>query len=191
MSRPLYFDYAAATPLDERVLIAMQPYFTDNFYNPSALYAPAQKVARDIAAARAQVAIILGARPSEIIFTAGGTEANNITIHGIMARYPGKNMITTSIEHDSVLAAARQYSVTEVGVRLDGRVDVATIVSAIDDNTVLVSVQYDNNEIGTVQPIRDIALTVKDIRLQRKATGNVTPLYFHTDACQASPYLDL
>jgi len=191
MTRPLYFDYAAATPLDERVLEVMQPYFSEYFYNPSALYAPAQKVAKDVANARARVAAILGARPSEIIFTAGGTEANNIAIHGVMARYPGKNLVTSSIEHDSVLAPARLYPVTETAVRPDGRVEVATIAAAINDDTVLVSLQYANNEIGTVQPIRDIALAVKDIRSQRKAAGNDTPLYFHTDACQASPYLDL
>lgn len=186
-----YFDYAAATPLDERALAAMQPYFAEDFYNPSALYAPAQKVAQDIAAARVSVAGILGARPSDVIFTAGGTEANNLAIHGVMARFPGKNMVVSSIEHDSVLAPAKCYATRVITAREDGRVDVAAIQKLIDDDTVLVSIQYANNEIGTVQPLRDIAVMLADIKKQRRASKNGTPLYFHSDACQATPYLDL
>lgn len=187
----LYFDYAAATPMDPRVLAAMQPYFSDNFYNPSALYSSARKVAADIAAARAQVAGIVGSRPSEIIFTAGGTEANNIAIHGVMAAHPGKHMLMSSIEHDSVLEPGRVYGASELAVQPDGRIDLTAFEQAITDDTVLVSVQYANNEIGTVQPIRDIALVIKNIRAARKQAGNLTPLYFHTDACQATLYLDL
>jgi cysteine desulfurase len=187
----LYFDHAAATPMDPRVLEAMQPYFAEQFYNPSALYSSALQVVKDIAGARANVAAILGARPSEIIFTAGGTEANNIAIHGVMAAHPGKKMLLTSVEHDSVLEPGREFGATELGVQPDGRVKVERLEQAITDDTVLVSVQYANNEIGTVQPIRDIGLIIKTIRKARRAAGNDTPLYFHSDACQASPYLDL
>ena len=90
-TKPIYLDYAAATPIDTDVLMAMLPYFTDNFYNPSATYLKAKAVAKDIAAARAQVAQVIGCRPSEIIFTAGGTEANNLAIKGIMESHPGAN----------------------------------------------------------------------------------------------------
>lgn len=190
-STTLYFDYAAATPVDERVLAAMQPYFSADFYNPSALYAPAQHVAKNIAAARASAAAVLGARPAEIIFTAGGTEANNLAIHGIMARFPGKHIVTTAIEHDSVLYPARKFDASEVKPKPDGRIDLEALKKAITDATVLVSVQYANNEIGTVQPLRDIASVLDAIKQQRRREGNATPLYFHSDACQASLYLDL
>lgn len=190
-TKPLYFDYAAATPMDPRVLEAMGPYFTDNFYNPSALYSSARAVAKDITAARASVASILGARPSEIVFTAGGTEANNLAIHGVMAAHPGKHMIMSSVEHDSVLEPGRAYGASEILVHHDGRIDMTQLERSITDDTVLVSVQYANNEIGTVQPIREVGLLVKDIRKDRRRRGATTPLYLHTDACQATPYLDL
>lgn len=187
----LYFDYAAATPVDAQVLAAMQPYFSADFYNPSALYSPARGVAKDVAAARATIASVLGARPAEITFTAGGTEANNMAIHGIMAKFPGKHLVTTAIEHDSVLAPADRYVYTEVKPKADGRIDVQELAQSIGDDTVLVSVQYANNEIGTVQPIRDIAGKIDEIKKQRRVSGNDTPLYFHSDACQASLYLGL
>jgi cysteine desulfurase len=187
----LYFDYAAATPLDPQVLEAMQPYFSEHFYNPSALYSSARGVAKDIAAARARVAAVLGARPSEIIFTAGGTEANNIAIHGVMAAHPGKKMLMSSVEHDSVLEPGRAYNATEIPVHADGRIDIKQLETAITDDTVLVSVQYANNEIGTIQPVRDMGVIIKNIRKARRQAGNTTPLYFHTDACQATLYLDL
>ncbi|MEO6513777.1 MAG: cysteine desulfurase family protein [Candidatus Saccharimonadales bacterium] len=190
-TQPLYFDYAAATPMDPRVLQVMQPYFSEQFYNPSALYSAARNVSKDITAARASVAAVLGARPSEIIFTAGGTEANNMAIHGVMAAHPGKNMIMSSIEHDSILEPAKMYNATEVPVQQDGRITLDAIEQAITDDTVLVSVQYANNEIGTVQPIRDVGTLIKNTRKARRQAGNDTPLYFHVDACQATPYLDL
>jgi cysteine desulfurase len=187
----LYFDYAAATPVDARVLAAMQPYFSADFYNPSALYSLARSVSKDVVAARASIAAVLGARPAEVTFTAGGTEANNLAIHGVMAKYPDKHVVTTAIEHDSVLYPAQKYACTEVKPKPDGRIDIDELSKAITDDTVLVSVQYANNEIGTIQPLRDIARKLDDIKRQRQANGNDTPLYFHSDACQASLYLDL
>ncbi len=191
MSNNLYFDYAAATPLDPAVLEVMLPYFSENFYNPSAMYSSAQSVAKDIAAARAVVGNLLGAHPSEVIFTAGGTEANNLAIRGVMERYPGKNMITSAIEHDSILEPARLYVNQELPVRADGRIDTESVRSAIHDDTVLVSIQYANNEIGTVQPIADIGQIIKEIKSARRESGNETPLFFHTDACQVPLYLDV
>ena len=89
----VYLDYAAATPLDAKVLGAMRPYFTNEFFNPSATYLPAKAVHRAVESARSKVAAILGARPAEIIFTAGGTEANNLAIHGVMRHYPDKKVL--------------------------------------------------------------------------------------------------
>lgn len=191
-AKPLiYLDYAAATPLDETVLAAMTPYFSQQFYNPSALYWPAHRVNKDIAAARAQVAGWLGSRPNEVIFTAGGTEANNLAIHGIMSKFPEAEILVSSIEHDSVLEPARQYSSHELPVTGEGLIDLVALAELISDQTVLISVMYANNEIGTIQPIREIARLVAEIRRQRQAAGNRLPLYLHTDACQAANYLDL
>lgn len=177
--------------MDDRVLAAMQPYFSDEFYNPSATYLAAKKVHRDVEVARARVAGILGAKPAEIIFTAGGTEANNLAIHGVMRAFPGKKAIAASIEHGSILAAAHQYSCNEAPVRPDGVVDAVALEKLIDDDTVLISVAYANGEVGTIQPLREIAAAAERVRALRVQQGNKLPLYIHTDATQAANYLDL
>lgn len=187
----LYLDHAAATPMDERVFAAMRPYFTKIFYNPSATYLPAKHVAQNLQTARATVAHWLGARPTEIIFTAGGTEANNLAIRGVMQRYPEANVLVGAIEHESVLAPARQFACKEVAVDKQGSVNLADLRAKIDAQTVLISVMYANNEVGTVQPIREIAQLIKTVRDERQKQGNALPLYLHTDACQAVNYLDL
>ncbi len=200
MSSPkIYLDHAAGTALDPDVFKAMEPYFTNKFYNPSANYGPALEVHRDIQASRAKVARCLGAKSSEIIFTAGGSEANNLAIHGIMRQYPEGNIVISSIEHESVLEAARHYDFREVGVKPDGTVKLDELKKLIDDKTVLVSVMYANNEIGTIQPIKQIGQVVETIRANRLLLKSSTlsssvyclPLYFHIDACQAANYLDL
>jgi cysteine desulfurase len=191
MVKPMYFDYAAATPLDDRVLAAMQPYFAESFYNPSALYAAARDTRKALEAARGRVAAVLGARPSEIVFTAGGTESDNLAIHGLMRRFPKANVITSAIEHDAVLQPASQYDHRLVPVMPDGLIDIQALEALIDDDTVLVSIMYANNEIGTVQPITKIAQLLQKIRDTRRQQKLTLPLYFHTDACQAGAYLDL
>lgn len=191
MADLIYLDHAAATPMDPAVLEVMQPYFSAQFFNPSATYTAAEQVRRDVDAARARVAYWLGARPSEIIFTAGGTEANNLAIHGVMQQFPDANVVVSAIEHESVLAAAHAYDCREAGVTPDGIVDVEKLADLIDDKTVLVSIMYANNEVGTIQPIRQIALLLEQIRKDRQTKGNKLPLYFHTDAAQAAAYLDL
>jgi cysteine desulfurase len=185
----IYLDYAAATPVDSKVLQAMQPYFADNFYNPSATYSAARAVQQALAAARSGVAHWLGARSSEIIFTAGGTEANNLAIYGVMRRFPEANLVVSAIEHESVLRPARWYDCREVAVKPDGRLDLDDLRRKIDAKTVLVSIMYANNEIGTIQPIREAAKIIAEIRKRRGPDG--LPLYLHTDACQAANYLDL
>ncbi|HSX36843.1 MAG TPA: cysteine desulfurase family protein [Patescibacteria group bacterium] len=187
----IYLDYAAATPLDPTVLAAMQPYLSSKFYNPSAGYLAAQQVHKDLEIARAAVAHWFGARPSEIIFTAGGTEANNLAIHGLMRGHPGSNIVVSSVEHESVLAPAHNYPCKEAPVNGQGAVDVAKLNKLIDDKTVLVSVMYANNEVGTIQPIREVSQLLANIRVARRKAGNKLPIYLHSDACQAASYLDL
>jgi cysteine desulfurase len=191
MTKTVYLDYAAATPMDPAVLGAMQPYFSERFYNPSATYLAAEQVRRDFEAARGRVAHWLGARPSEVIFTAGGTEANNLAIRSVMERFADGNLIVSAIEHESVLATAHQFDCRESVVSTEGLVDVDKLISQIDDLTVLVSVMYANNEVGAIQPIRQISRALEEAREARRAKGNDRPLYFHTDAAQAGAYLDL
>jgi cysteine desulfurase len=187
----IYLDHAAATPMTPEVLAAMQPFFSEQFYNPSANYMAAQKVRRSLEAARSDVAAILGARASEIIFTAGGTESDNLAIAGIMQQSPTGNVVVSGIEHDAVLEPAAQFDRRVAGVNKQGMIDLEDLKTKIDNNTVLVSVMYANNEVGTVQPIRKIARMVNEIRDARRHAGNATPIYLHTDACQAANYLDL
>ena len=187
--KSIYLDYAAATPIDPKVVEAMQPYFSDNFYNPSATYNAARQVHKYLEAARASVAHWLGSKTSEVFFTAGGSEANNLAIHGIMRQFSEANIIVSSVEHDSVLAAAQRYDYREVAVKRDGTIDLIDLENKIDENTVLVCVMYANNEIGTIQPIKDVSGIVAKKRSQRK--DNKLPLYFHSDACQVANYLDL
>ena len=189
--KKIYLDYAAATSMDERVIATMQPYFSDRFYNPSALYLGAKSVAGDIADARRRVAGWLGAKPGEIVFTAGGTEANNLAIHGVMSGHPQSNIVVTSIEHESILRPAQTYDCRQVIVNEQGSVDLDDLKKQIDENTTLVSIIYANNEIGTIQPLKKVAELIAAIRKQRQVAGNKTSLYFHTDACQAAAYLDL
>lgn len=189
--KQIYLDYAAATPLLPEVMAAMQPYFSERFFNPSANYLAAQAVRQDIEAARRKVAEILGVKAPEIIFTAGGTEANNLAIQGVMRRYPEANSIVSAIEHDSVLKPAAAYGRKLLPVDEAGTVKIAELKWLIDEQTVLISVMYANNEIGTIQPLGEISRLIKEIRDQRLKTGNRLPLLLHTDACQAANYLNL
>ncbi len=191
MGKIIYLDHAAATPVDPRVMAVMQPYFSEDFYNPSAIYLAAKKVKKDIEASRAKVAAWMGARPSEITFTAGGTEANNLAIKGVMSQFLAANIVISEIEHESVLKPAQQHKYKVVGVKQDGLIDLDKLEASIDSKTVLVSVMLANNEIGTIQPIRKIGQLLEKLRQERLTKGNKTPLYFHTDACQAANYIDL
>lgn len=196
MKRSVYLDYAAATPLDPSVVKVMEPYFTSRFYNPSALYLKAQAVAKDIDKARRDVAIILGAKPAEIIFTAGGTEANNLSVLGVAQQFPGKHIVASAIEHESVLKPLERlqkqgWKTSLIAPYADGLINPYTLTKAITKDTVLVSIIYANNEIGTIQKIADIAQVIKQERQKRTKAGNKLPIYLHTDACQATNYLDL
>ncbi len=189
--KKIYLDYAAATPLDSLALQVAEPYFRENFYNPSAVYQTAGEARHALESARATVASVLGAKDQEIIFTAGGTEANNIAIHGVMSRYPNGNIVISSIEHESVLEPAALYERRITPVLSNGLIDLKKLEASIDEKTVLVSIMYANNEIGTVQPLKEIAKIIQTKRTERASSGNTLPIYFHTDACQAANYLDL
>jgi cysteine desulfurase len=190
-SAPVYLDYAAATPLDEEVFVAMEPYLKAEFYNQSASYLAARKVAAAIEDARSRVAFWLGAKPAEIVFTAGATEANNLALHGIMRQYPDAHAVVLATEHEAVLAPMSHYDHTVAFVDQKGDVPLETLQGCIRSTTVLLSIGYANNEIGTIQPLGQIAAMLREVRAQRLKSGNTRPIYLHTDASQASPYLDL
>ena len=181
--KPLYLDYHATTPVDPRVLEAMLPFFSERFGNPHSKQHAWGWEARDaVDRARAQVAALINASASEITFTSGASESNNLAIKGALAarRDRGNHVITTAIEHKSVLdvchgLAAEGVEVTVLGVRPDGRVDLDALRRAITPKTVLVSVMGANNEIGTLQPLDAIGAIVRE----RGAL-------FHTDAAQAA-----
>jgi cysteine desulfurase len=187
----IYLDYAAATPVDPQVLEVMTPYFTEQFANPSSLYASARVTREALNNARASVANTLGAKPTEITFTAGATESINLAIQGVLREHPGKRIVTTSIEHEAVLRTVQQYNHTLVAVSQSGVVRIEDILNAITDDTVLVSVMMANNEVGTIQPIKEIAAGITKIREDRNSNGNDLPLYLHSDAAQAATTLDL
>lgn len=188
----VYLDHAAATPMSNKVLRAMQPYFQEQFYNPSALYLASKHVKAELDQARQTVARVLGVRHSEIIFTAGGTEANNLAIHGVMGAAEDDSMVVVSaIEHDSVLKAAERHAHQVCPVSPKGQVEIAQLKEAITDETVLVSVMHVNNELGTIQPIQKISQMISDIRAQRQKNGITRPLYLHCDASQSANYVPL
>lgn len=187
----VYLDYAAATPVDKQVLGVMKPYFSTDFYNPAALYLSAKKVKSDITDARSKVAQILGAKPGEVIFTAGGTEGNNIAIRGVMSQFSGAEMLISSVEHESVREPSKQFGAKEIPVDNTGLVNLKKLEGLITEKTALVSVMYANNEIGTIQPIQEIAEMIKRVRNTRLKAGNKMPILLHSDAAQAPAYLQL
>lgn len=183
----IYLDHAAATPMSDAVIAAMQPYMQEYFYNPSSPYAPAVYVRRAVEDARHRAAIAIGAQPADSIFTAGATESINLA----MTVATNAHVVTTAIEHDAVLAAARQYDHTIVAVGDHGLINIDMIVNVIRDDTTLVSIGLANNELGVIQPLRDIATRISEIRSERLSVGNHTPLWLHTDASQGAGQLDL
>lgn len=182
----IYLDHAAATPLDPTVLAAMQPYFGEKFYNPSSPYAPAVAVRREYDAAKAAIAAVIGVRPAELTMTAGATESINLAFAGSKG-----HVVTTTIEHQSVLAAAARGEHTLVPVDHNGRVEPAVVAKAIRPDTWLISVALANNELGTIQPLNRIAEIIKTVRAERLVAGNTMPLYLHSDASQGAGQLDL
>ncbi len=196
MKTPIYLDHAAVTPLDPEVAAIMNPYLYERFANPSSLYGAARLTKSALEGARAQVARVLGARLTEIVWTSGGTESVNMAIQGVLRAHPGASWVATAIEHDAVLSCREPmerdgHKVATVGVKPTGVVEPKAVAGAVDDSTVLVSVMLANNEIGTIQQVGEIAKSLELIRQDRKKRGVTLPLYLHSDACQAVGYLDL
>lgn len=181
MSKRIYLDHAATTYTSKEVLNEMLPFFTEHFGNPSSVHQFGREVKKSIDIARDRVAKAIGALPEEIYFTAGGSEADNLAIKGVAYanKSKGNHIITTKIEHPAVIETCEQlekegFEVTFLDVDHYGLVNPEDVRKAIKDNTILISVMYANNEIGTIQPISEIV-----------KIANEKKIYFHTDAVQA------
>jgi cysteine desulfurase len=184
----IYLDHAATTPLRREALEAMLPFLTEQFGNPSSLHGFGRRARAGLDEAREKVAAALGASPREIVFTSGGTEANNLAVKGAAwaGKTRGHRIITTAVEHHSIGHTVRYlekfgFEIVEIPVDRYGRVDPEEVEAAITPKTILVSVMLANNEVGTIQPIAEIAARV------RRYKG----VLLHTDAVQAAPYLPI
>ncbi len=178
---PIYLDHNATTPIDPAVADAMLPYLREEFGNPSSSHAPGRRARAALEAARTEVAALIGARPQDVIFTGGGSEANNLAILGVAERRAdhGRHLITSAVEHPAVLEPCRVlerrgWELTVLPVDAVGRVDSAAVAAAIRPDTVLVSVMHANNEVGTIQPLDDIATSCRE-----------HGAWLHTDAAQS------
>jgi len=178
MNEPVYLDYAATTPIDPRVLAAMQPYFNLEFGNPSSVHRWGQHAQRALEQARRDVAAVLNCRPAEIVFTSGGTEADNLGIFGLVQR--GDHVITSTIEHSAVLNTCKRLEqmgceVTFVPVGNQGEIYPGNVEAALRPNTRLISIMMANNETGVIQPVEEIG-----------KIADAADVFFHTDAVQAA-----
>lgn len=182
----IYLDHAAATPVDPKVLAAMLPFFSDDFYNPSAPYSPAVNVRRSYEAAKQVIARAIGTKADDLVMTAGATESINLAFSSVQG-----HVVTAAIEHHAVLAAAKRLDATFVTADDKGIVSAQKVKQAIRPDTQLVSIALANNELGTIQPLRDIAEVVRHERERRLVDGDHTPIYLHTDASQGVGQLDI
>ncbi|MGB9675145.1 MAG: cysteine desulfurase NifS [Candidatus Nanoarchaeia archaeon] len=187
MKKIIYLDHAATTPVRDEVMAEMLPYFNEIFGNPSSIHSKGVEAAQAIEHARQRIAKILNCEPTEIIFTSGGTESVNLAIKGVALanKDKGKHIITQKTEHNAVLKACKWlehqgFEVTYLNVDKHGLVSPEDLQKNIKTNTILVSIMYANNEIGTIQPIKELARICKS-----------KGVFFHTDACQAAGYLDI
>jgi len=186
-------DHAGTTPLDSKVLEAMVPYFSERFGNPSSLHSVGQEARYALDEARERVAGVLECRSREVVFTSGGTESDNAAIHGVATALleTGNHIVTSSVEHHAVLHACQHlesqgFEVTYLPVDADGMVQPEAVYNAINERTILVTIMYGNNEIGTINPISEISKCIK-----KRAEELSRTIVFHTDAVQAAGFLNL
>lgn len=194
----IYLDYAATTPVDEEVLKEMLPYFSDKFGNASSVHSFGQEAIAAIDEAREKIARLFNCDFSEIIFAGSATEANNLAIKGLISKLHVLNskfhIISTNIEHESVHEPLKElekvgHEITYLKVNKDGFISIEDLEKNIKNNTLLISVIYANNEIGTIQPVKEIGKLLEKINAKRKEQG-LNRIYFHIDAVQALQFLE-
>lgn len=198
----VYLDYASTTPVDPEVLAAMLPYFSEKFGNPGSLHSFGQEAQIAVDSARSSIADFLSCLTQEIIFTGSATEANNLAIFGAVkaakkAGIKNPHVITSAIEHKSVLEPIRklekdgEIELTILNVSRNGLIDLEQLEKSLKDNTVLVSIIYTNNEIGTIQPISEVSGIVRGYNEKLKTKSYKLKAVLHTDAAQAANYLNM
>lgn len=210
----IYLDHASATPLSKKAKAAMEPYFSDQFFNPSSPYLPAKRAREDYEAAKSKIAHFIGAKSTDLVITSGATEATNLAfsiigaharggVFGALSRSsflardnapkaPGPRVLVLETEHASVLETAKKYDYDLVKVKpTSGLIDLDDLKRKITPDTVLISVAIANNELGTIQPLSEIAGIIRAEREKRLELKNSTPLYLHSDASQALGLLNL
>jgi len=197
-----YFDYAATTPVDRRVLKKMLPYFTEDFGNPSNLYSIGHSAKKAVADATKKITDILGCKAEEFVFTGSATESDNLAIIGTARANKSRGnpstglragrIIVSNVEHKGILSACEAlkkegFEVIDLKINKDGFVDEKELAGLIDSKTILVSIAYADSETGTIQPIRKLSNIIKEYRKK----NNTGLPYFHTDAAQVVNYLDI
>ena len=184
----IYLDFAAATPVNPKVFEAMKPYFLDDFFNPSAPYLPAKQVKEAYDEAKNTLAHTIGAKGADLVMTAGATESINLA----MSATRGK-ILYLATEHAAVRESARRFgsSYEEIKVDKTGLIDLSDLRAKLSNDVTMISVSAANNELGTIQPLSEIAEIVREERQKRLARGDKTPLYLHTDASQAMSLVDI
>ena len=189
----IYLDHAAATPVSDKALKAMEPYFSRDFFNPSAAYLPAKRVAADYERAKGEIAHAIGTKATDIVMTGGATEANNLAFTALdnQMRSLTASVLYLETEHDSVRAVAEKYNGMAIRVLPNGLIDLDDLKAKITDETMLVSASLANNELGTIQPMAEISAILKNIKIDRLKRGIKQPLYLHSDASQALNLLDI
>lgn len=188
----IYLDHAAATPVAEKVLRAMEPYFARDFFNPSAAYLPAKKVAADYIEAKGVIAHAIGAKAADLVITAGATEANNLAFTAVGGKASKRALILyLETEHDSVRRVAEACGGLAIRVLPSGVIDLADLRAKLTDEVEMISVSLVNNELGVIQPLAEIAGIIREVKLDRLKRGVKTQLLLHSDASQALNLLDI
>ena len=193
--RSVYLDHAATTPLDPRVLEVMLPYLKEAYGNPSSFHSMGKEAKDAIDGARVRIAQLIKARPDELLFTSGGTESDNLAVLGFARANAdkGRHLITSALEHHAVLEAMMHlekkegFRVTYLKPDSTGRITADQVREALQPDTILVSIMYANNEVGTIEPVAEIGNVIQKIRQEKKQAWPV----FHTDACQATGFLEM
>ena len=202
----IYLDHAAATPVSKKALEAMTPFFSENFFNPSAAYYAAKEVREKYEEAKSKIANLIGAKAADLVITSGATEANNLAFTAastpVNPEFEARSLapknspetpvvLALETEHSAVLENAKRFSFDLVKVDKYGVIRLDDLRKKISKNTRLISVSLANNELGTIQPLSEIAEIIREERLKRLKEGNLTPLFLHSDASQALSLIDI
>ena len=184
----IYLDHAAATPVSKNALNAMQPYFSDNFFNPSAPYLAAVEVRHAYEDAKDRIAHVIGAKGADLVITSGATESISLAFNLLDN---DAEVLISAVEHKAVTENAKRFNTKTISVDKNGKVDIDDLKKKLSPKTNLVSVCLVSGELGTIQPISEIATIIKQENLRRKLAGETTPLYFHCDASQGLGLLEV